>query len=228
VRILLTLLTLPVLLALCTLIAYRVPLPAALDGSRDSISAGAIGILGAGYLVGLSAYLFLSVRRAGCALDPVLTSSGLDAGWEFPLGRHYSGTLDGRTADVRYRPAYALQPARLDITVDAQAGQCLSACAGPQRPLLACRDCPRLEVPALRGIRVHARDQTRARALLARPEAQEPLTRLLDVRDTSGTRELYVQLKQVWFRAHLRRPAEAEIVAWLDDVLLLAGASEQI
>jgi hypothetical protein len=228
VRILFTLLALPVLLLLCALAAYRVPLPAALGGSRDLVAAAAAGLLGLGYLAGLLAYLSLFLRRAGRALDPVLTPSGLVAGWEFPLGRRYSGTLDGRGVEVRYRPAYALQPARLDVTVDAQPGQRLAASAGPQRPLLDCRDCPRLDVPELGSVRVYARDEARARALLARPEAQAALVRLLDAPAASGTRELYLQPERVWFRARLRRVMEAEVMAWLDDVLLLAGAGERI
>jgi hypothetical protein len=228
VRILFTLLALPILILLCALIAYRVPLPAALDGSRDRVAAIAAGLLGVGYLAGLLVYLSLSLRRAGRALDPALTPSGLVAGWEFPLGRRYSGTLDGRDVEVRYQPAYALQPAHLDVTVVAQPGQRLAASAGPQRPLLDCRDCPRLEVPGLRGVRVYAQDEARAHALLAHPEAQEALVRLLEAPDASGTRALYLQPERVWFRARLRRVTETEIVAWLDDVLLLAGAGERI
>jgi len=228
VRILFTLLALPVLLLLCALTVYRMPLPAALDGSRDLVAAVAAGLLGAGYLAGLLVYLALSLRRAGRVLDPVLTPSGLVAGGEFPLGRRYSGTLDGRGVELRYRPAYALQPARLDVTVDAQPGQRLAASAGPQRPLLDCRDCPRLDVPELGSVRVYARDEARARALLARPEAQEALMRLLEAPGASGTRELYLQPERVWFRARLRRVRETEVVAWLDDVLLLAGAGERI
>jgi hypothetical protein len=228
-RILILLLVLPALLALCAVTLYAIPLPVRWSASRDLIAAVGAGLLGAGYLAGLLVYLLVFLRRASRTLDPALLPLGLVARPEFPVGRRYSGAIDEHTVQVTYRPAYALQPANLDVTVFAQLGQQLAATAGPQRPLLDCRNCPRIEFPDLPGMQLYAADESRARALLAHPGVQSALIRLLDAPNASGTRELYVQPDRICFRARLRMSAE-QTVGWLNDVLpaLLAIAETPI
>jgi hypothetical protein len=222
-RILIALLALPVLLLLCILTVYRMPLPAALDGSRDLTAAVVAGFLGLGYLAGLLVFVLASLRRAGRALDPALFPLGFVPESTFSLQRGYAGQLDGRTVEIRYHPAYALQPATLDLTVRAQPGQRLAASTGLQRPLLDCRDCPRVEVSGLPGIQLYAADEAHARAWLAHPAVQPALLCALD---GPGVRELYLQADRVWLRAHLRMPGD-EIAAWMKDALPALAALAQ-
>jgi hypothetical protein len=215
VRILILLLVLPILLLLCVLTVYWMPLPAALSGSREQVAAAAAGLLGAGYLACLLSYLLLSLHRASRALDTTLLPLGLAARREFPMGRRYSGKIAGRDVEVLYRPAYALQAARLDVEVAAQLDLRLAATAGLQRPLLDRRNCPRIDTLGLPGIQVYAADEERARAWLAPSETQSILIFLLE---GPSTRELYVQPGRIWFCARLRTPAN-HTAAWLDDLL---------
>jgi hypothetical protein len=208
VRILIFFLVLPVLVFVCALIVYRMPLPARLDGSRDLIAAIAAGLTGMGALAGLVVYLLVSLRHASRILEPTLTGLGLDARWSL-LGRRYTGTLAERSTRVTYRPAFALQPARLDVSMAAQLDQRLAAGTGPQRPLLDCRDCPRLEVPGLPGIGIYAPDEARTRAWLDRPGVEPALFRALGGLGVSGTSELYLQPERLWLRARFRAPADA-------------------
>ena len=228
-RILILLLALPILLLLCALTAYRAPLPAALAGSRDLIAAASSGLLGLGYLAGLLVYLLVSLRRSGRTLDPVLLPRGLSPAWAPPLGRRYTGAREGRAVEVIYRPAFALQPANLDLTVQGPMGQRLALSAGPQRPLLDCRTCPRIKVPGLHGIQVYAGNEPRARAWLAQAPVRAALVRLLASPDAAGVRELYVQPERVWLRARLRGTG-SEIAVWVGDALpamcALSGAGE--
>jgi hypothetical protein len=218
VRVFFFLLPLPILILLCALTVYRMPLPAALAGSRDLVAAVAAGLIGMGYLGGLLVYLLFFLRRAGRALDPALAQGSLHPTWTPLGGRHYTGEINGRDVEARYRPAYALQPAHLDVTVHAPLGQRLALSTGSQRPLLDCRDCPRIEVPGLPGIRVYAADEFRAHAWLTQAPVQAALARLLAPADGAGVGELYVQPDQIWLRARLRM-AESELAAWAKDAL---------
>jgi hypothetical protein len=224
VRILLALLALPLLLLACALVAYRVPMPASLSGSRDLVAAVAAGIAGIGYLLGLGAYLLGSLRRSARALDPILEPLGLIGGPYAGFGRRYTGVLEGQEVEVRYLPAHRLQPARLDLAVEAEIG--VRMAVGRQRPLLDCRDCPRLALGDEFPYRVYARDEHAARRLLSGTAPRRALDRLMDV---PGAPTLYIQPGQAWLRARpwrtaaLPREAGPEIDGWLRALVRLAS-----
>jgi hypothetical protein len=217
-RILLVLLILPILLLVCALLAYRVPLPAALSGSRDLVAAITAGLAGAGYLLALVAYLLVVVRRSSRALDPVLEPLGLVARGHLVFGRRYAGVLDGRPIQVRYLPAQAMWPARLDLTVESGLGTRMAV--GSRRPLLDCRDCLPLHLGEDLPYRVYAQDQRAARDLFADRAVRAIVDRLMDAR---GGPELYVQPGRTWFRVQPRHPAPAEIKGWLSDLVSLSS-----
>jgi hypothetical protein len=222
VRILLLLLVLPVLLLLCILTVYRLPLPPLLSGSRDLVAALSAGLVGIGYLLALTFYLLWSLRHSAQALDPVLEPLGLVGRGYAGFGRQYAGVLEGRAVEVRYFPAQAMRAARLELAVEAQTGTRIAV--GWQRPLLDCRDCPQLDLGGGALYRVYAQDPLAARQWLADPETRATVDRLMDA---EGTPVLYVQPERLWFRVHPWQAAVRQIEDWLDDLLLLASAGEQ-
>ena len=145
-RILFLILVSPILLLLCALLFLWVPLPypfpPTLSAGRNQISAIVAGILGSGYLIGLTVYVVSSFRRAGRVLDPVLTSTGLGSESYLVFGRQYRGVIDGREVEVRFVPSQGARSAQLDTHVGAKLGARMAV--GQQRPLLYCRDCARL------------------------------------------------------------------------------------
>ncbi len=225
-RVLLLLLTLPVLLFTCALTMLWVPLPASLDGARDQVAAIVTGLVGAGTLVGVAVYVIASLQRASRSLDPVLTPMGLAAKPYALFGRQYRGLLQGRQVQVHYLPAQASRSARLDLTIDADLVARMAI--GRQRPLLDCRDCPRLDTNEadMGPLQVYAQEGTPARRLLADARARAAIRRLVDDPSSSGQQEIYVQPGRIWLRARPWQIAEGQIEAWLDDLLALAEAGE--
>ena len=230
-RILLLLLIPPILLFLCALITMWLPLPEpfppALSGGRNLISAVVTGILGIGYLLGLAVYVVFAFLRAGRVLDPLLASMGMASKNYLLFGRQYHGALEGREAEVSFMPSRALWPTQLNIYVKADIGTRVAM--GRQRPLLDCRDCARMDISAaeIPGLQVYAQEEGNASRLLTDAASREAMLRLLDDQDDYGFREVYLQPERVWLRAHPREMTAARFRQWLDDVLVLAEASER-
>lgn len=218
-RILLILVALAILLFLCILTAYRVPLPTSLHGSRDRIAAVTAGLVGLGGLATLVLYLIGSLRRSARALDPVLEPLGIVGSGYAGFGRRYTGILEGWEIEVRYFPAHGMRAGRLDLAVEGEWSTRMAV--GWQRPLLDCRDCPRLNLGKDLLYTVYAQDDRAARALLADPAARAALDRLMDAR---GGAALYVQPERLWFRVRPWRMEGAPIERWLQDLVCLAQA----
>jgi hypothetical protein len=216
VHILLWLLIVPIVLVICVTTAYRVPLPAALSGSRDLVAAISAGLLGMGYLLALAIYLLWLLRRSAQALDPVLEPLGLVGRGYAGFGRQYIGVLEGRAVEVRYFPAQAIRAARLDLVVEAQTGKRMAV--GRRRPLLDCRDCPRLDLGEAVPYQVYAQDDLAARRWFADPEVRAALDRLMRA---EGSPTLYVLPDRIWLRVQPWGVAGAEIEAWLWDLTCL-------
>jgi hypothetical protein len=230
----LLLLLLPVLLFGCALFMLRVPLPASLEGARNPVAAIVTGLVGAACLAGIVVYVIASLRGAGRSLDPVLATLGLAAKPHALYGRQYHGLLQGRRVQVHYLPAQASRSARLDLYLDAAVGTRMAI--GRRRPLLDCRDCPRLASPVgdaglgadLGPLRVYAEDETQARRLLADETVRAAIRRLLADPASPGPQELYIQPGRVWLRARPWRIGEGQIEAWLNALLALAEAGENL
>ena len=232
-RILLLLLALPVLIVACALLAMWLPLPhpfpPSMSQARNQLAAIATGIVGAVYLLGLAIYLVTGFLRAGRALDLALVRVGLAPESYMIFGRRYQGPVQGRQVVVTSLPARGISPAQLDIHVGAGVG--LRMAMGARRPLLDCRDCPRLRVDQTgwTDLHVYAEDAQTAQRLLADPEFGEAARRLLV--EGEGNREVYLQPDGVWLRAHPRASqqrlglAGADVERWLADLLALADAA---
>jgi hypothetical protein len=135
------------------------------------------------------------------------------------FGRRYTGIFKGREIEVQYTPPHAFQTARLNIRVQAKVGTRMAM--GRQRPLLDCRDCPRVLLAEETAYAAYAQDEEAARTLFADPAARAALDRLLEVEDTST---LYVQPSRLWFRTHPWRVNTPQVKRQLEDLMVLASA----
>jgi hypothetical protein len=230
VRIILLILLPPIILFVFALAMIVTPLPhpfpEAQSPERNRMAAITTGVLGAAYLVGLTVYAVSWFLQAGQALDSSLVPLGLTSEGYMGFGRQYRGEIKGRQVDVTYQPAQMIKPALLNIYVSTNAGT--QAALGPGKPLLDCRDCPKVavETPGLSQLHVAAQDEAWMRGLLADPANAAAASRLLGNQETLGLRELYIQPDRIWLRAHPKQVTEDQFQHWLDDLLTLAEAVE--
>ena len=230
-RILFLILVPPLLLFLCALLVMGAPLPhpfpPPLSEGREQIAAVLTGILGAGYLIGLAAYVIASFLRAGRALDSVLTAAGLVSEGYLAFGRRYRGVIQGREVEVAFLPSQGISAAQLNIYVRASLGTRVAAARG--KPLLDCAHCPRvnLEELPLDSFQIFSHDKERVRKLLSDPALRGALQRLLGAGDPAGSRDVYFQPGRVWLRARPRGLTEGLFRQWLDDLITSAEAGER-
>jgi hypothetical protein len=200
------------------------------------MAAIATGLLGMGYLVALAVYVFSAYLGAGRALDGVCASLGLTSESYWIFGRRYHGSVERERSHGRQQIDITFLPSRrpgasiLNIYVYARLGMRMAI--GQRRPLLDCRDCPRLDMddPALAHLEFFARDEVAARTLLADPAIRAALSRLMVRQELPGLgtafQELYVQPDRIWFRSHAQRVTEVQFRQWLDDLVALAQVGE--
>jgi hypothetical protein len=93
---------------------------------------------------------------------------------------------------------------------------------GRQRPLLDCRDCPRVDLGNNSPYAVYTQDEQAARRTFADAAFRVPVDRLMGGR---GSPVLYVQPDQFWFRVRATHVAEEGTEGWLQDLLRLAAVS---
>jgi hypothetical protein len=187
------------------------------------MAAALTGVLGLGYLVGLTVYLVFWVRQAACVLDRVLTPMGLTSEPHMVVGRSYRGMIEGRAIEIVFMPAYAIAPALLSVSIAADLGTRMAV--GRRRPRLDCTDCARVGAVGwgLEDLCVVAEDGESARRLLATPRFRAALMRLLADRG-AGLREIYVQPGRVWLRARPRHMTAELFRDVLDDLRKLTEA----
>ena len=217
-----------VLIFACALLMIWAPLPRpfppALSGARNKVAAIVTGVLGLGYVIGLTVTLVSAFAHGGRALDPAFTAAGLAPSSHLLFGRQYQGMIEGYPVDVTVMPPYRFQPAIVEIRIGAAVGTTIAA--GHSKPLLDCRGCPALHLdqPGLAHIEAYARDPARALDLLADEQVAAALRELMADPEGAGTRELYLQPERVWLRAHSRTLDPVRVGAWLDALLALAQA----
>lgn len=199
------------------------PFPPAGSNARNLIAAALTGILGFGYLAGLAVYLVVWLSRVTRALDPLLTSRGLEAGGSAILGREYHGQIEGCQVDVHFTPPAGTQRGLLQVYFAAQVDTC--AAFGVEKPLLDCGDCELIELHPLelRHLQVLAQDPAWVHSWVADPTVCEALARLMGDHQALGLRELYLQPGKVWLRARpTAQVGAAHVGQWLDALLTLA------
>jgi hypothetical protein len=192
------------------------------------MAAIATGILGAGYLMGLTVYVIASLLRAGRVLDPVFKPAGWVSESYLAFGRRYRGVIHGREVEVTFLPSQGVSAAQLNVYVSASLSTRVAIARG--KPLLDCGDCPRvnLDESPLGGFQVHSRDGEHAHRLLADSKVRDALERLLDGGEVAGTWEMYLQPERVWLRARPHGLTEELFRQWLDDLTALAEAGDKV
>jgi len=233
-RIILLLLLPPILLFGFALILMWLPLPSsfpvALSQGRNLIAAAMTGLLGIGYIVGLTLYLISSVRQAGRILDPLFASRGLASQSYLGLGRQYHGVVKDRLVEVNFTKGRVFQPDLLNLYVSADLG--VRVAMGKQRPLLDCRDCSRVVVgePGLNDrLEIYSESEAWVRDLLGESTVRSLVSRLMGNQKEHGFREIYLQPERIWLRAHpSSQVTEDDIEQWFDDLVALAEAAESL
>ncbi len=113
------------------------------------------------------------------------------------------------------------------MTIEAHPG--IRMAIGSHRPLLDCRNAPRLllDDTDLAKCHIHAEDQQRARHLLADQAVRSAFGQLLAELSDTNSWEVYIQPERVWARIRVYRLDEEMVVRWLDALALLAAACEK-
>jgi len=211
---------------ICALVLLLSPLPPGFpppsSPARNRMAAIMTGIVAMGGLVWLAASVTGAVRGAGLILDPLLAGRGLTGHPHLVLGRRYTGMAGAQRVEVTYLPAAGLQPAQVDLYVYTDLGS--RAALGSERPLLDCRDCPRviLAEPPWHLLHIHAADESWIRAWLSGVDSGSVLHRLVDDLADAGSWALYVQPDRLWLHVRAHGLAPARFEAWLDGLLRLA------
>jgi len=219
-----------VLLFCCALIMLWAPLPGPfpepLSKGRNLTAAILTGLLGMGYIVGLTVYVVTSALRTGHVLDGWAAAHDLTAQNYMIFGRRYRGALDGRAVTIEFVPARVPGPPLLDVYLETNAPA--RAAIGRQQPLLDCRQCPRVPVddPSLAGVGIWSDDETFARRLLADASGKDALIDIM-AQGGAGFRELYIQPERLWLRAHPRQLNDEIFQLWFDALTTLSQSIER-
>ncbi len=179
----------------------------------------------------------LSVWRRGSWLDGVFAPLGLKGSLYMLRGRQYRGTVHplagtgGREVDIRFYQGPTLDMyvttsvmTRLSVAEKAAVIPGLAQAFG-REPLV-------LDDPALSDLSVFALDVDWTRSLLAQPEAQAALARLMKASNWAYLRQIYLQPGMFLFKLYRNRgtfrydisPEEGR--QWLEDLMTLARVAE--
>lgn len=134
----------PALLFAGALLVSLIPLPHALDRSRNLVAAVGCGTLGGVYLVVLAGLLIWWLLSYPQNADPAFARPGLEASAYALFGRQYHGQTHGRSADAYYIPPHRLNPGSLEVHLCTTLQTRLTISTG--RPLHGCEGCQPLDL----------------------------------------------------------------------------------
>jgi hypothetical protein len=175
----------------------------------------------------------LSVWRRARWLDAVFAPLGLKGNLYMLQGRQYRGLVQGREVDIRFYqgPTFDLYvttplPTRFNVAERAAVIPGL-AHAFNREPLV-------LDDPVLNDLSVFAMDEGWTRLLLAQPEAQTALARLMKASHWAMFRQVHLQPGAFLFKLYRNTgmfrydisPEEGR--QWLDDLMTLARVAESL
>ncbi len=222
---------LPIVLFGVALLILWIPLPPAFPEAfsqgRNLMAAVLTGLLGLGYLGGITVYVISSFSRAGQALDILCEAEGLSPQGASLWGRRCQGNVQNHTVTLHFNPAQGVRAAKLDIYVAAESHARIAL--GMKRPLLDCRQCEAITLkgPEWADIHILAADPEQACAWLTQSQVQDVITSLLNSSQQLGSRDVYIQPERIWLRAHLSaNVTEKAIQEWLRNLLTLADLKE--
>ncbi len=200
------LLLLPAGVITLVLICYGLPLPSAFPPpwtSGRSLAAAIITTLfGFSGLVWLLASIVRGVKLSGAIMDGSLDALGLDLKTTRLFYRRYQGLVHGRAVDLMMRPAYRLEPWRIEITLKANAG--INLAIGNRRPLLAGAGSSHLNYnkAPFSALSISAADHDQAICFLSDLQTIDVFNRLIESLKGSTGWEIYLQPAKL--RANIR------------------------
>lgn len=181
---------------------------------------------------GVVAWVILARRKRW--LDEVFAPLGLTGSPYTFGGRQYHGQIEDRQVDVFFTRGPSLD-IRLSTSLHTRFG--VSEASGDTTLLARMLGHEPLALgdPALEGLAVYALDEAWTRALLAHPQAQPALRRLLNAAESwAAMRIVRLDPERLQFRLYRSKnlfrygftPEEAR--QWLDDLLTLAHSAEAL
>ena len=185
------------------------------------------GLVAMAYLAGFTVYLVMRVIRAGRSLDDVFAAAGLSFVRRMGVACVYEGPIDGRKLSATFFPAYRFQPWRMEFVIEAKPR--VRMALGSTRPLLDCRQAPRLEYdrPGFERIHIHTEQAEATGVLLNSSAVREALDPLVADWNREGSWELYMQPDRLTLRYHTDRLNAAAVPGWLARLVKLAQACEE-
>ena len=227
-KILLLILLIPVIIISIVLIINILPLPDAIDGSRDQIGAVAAGFFSFLYLVWIFFYTLYSFRRAGRVFDDLCLGSGLNGESWGIFGRKYSGILGERKIVIEYFPPRMIQRALLNIYVDALIVKEFTI--SRRKPLLGStknRGAPCPEISGLPGdYKIYSEDCKKIFAIISKHEFKKALESILSGDYGNTLKQVYFESDRIWLRERLSRLSVEALNDYIKNLLALANEAE--
>jgi len=204
------------------------PLPDAIDGSRDQVGAIAAGFFSFLYLIWIFFYTINSFRRAGKVFDDLCPGLGLKGESLGIFGREYSGILSERQIVIEYFPPRTIQRALLNIHVEAPLVQ--EFIISRQRPLLGSannRGTSCQEIVDLPGdYKIYSGDCKKTFAIISKHEFKKALGSILSGDHGSSFKQIYFESDRIWLRQrHPILPVEV-LKDYIKNLLVLANEAE--
>lgn len=226
-KILLLILLIPVIIISIVLIINILPLPDAIEGSRDQIGAIAAGFFSFLYLVWIFFYTIHSFRRAGRVFDDLCLGLGLKSTNMGIFGRKYSGILNERQIVMDYFPPRMIQRALLNIYVEASLVQEFTV--SKRRPLLGGAKnrilCP--EIVSLGGdFKIYSGDCKVVFTIISGPEFKKALESILSGGHSNSFKQIYFESDRIWLRERLSRLSVEALKSYIKNLLVLASETE--
>jgi hypothetical protein len=227
-KIILLIILIPVIILSIVLIMNVLPLPDAIDGSRDQIAAIAAGFFSFLYLTLIFFYTIYSFRRAGRVFDDLCFGLGLKGESFGIFGRKYSGILSERQVVIEYFPPKMIQRALLNIYIDALSTQEFTI--SRRKPLLGStknRGAPCPEISGLPGdYKIYSEDCKKIFAIISKYEFKKALGIILSRSYGNTLKQVYFESDRMWLRQRYSRLSVEVLKDHIKNLLILANEVE--
>ena len=197
---------LPVGIISLALLCYGLPLPSAFPppwtSGRSLFAAIVTALFGFSGLAWILYSIVSGVKTSGAALDSPLAALGLNLKTARLFYRHYQGLVHGKTANLIIRPAYRLEPWRIEIALEANAGTILAV--GNRRPLLTGKGSSPLLINSMpfSTLSVSAANHEQATSFLLSLQTIAIFNRFIESLKSATGWEIYLETAKV--RANIR------------------------
>ena len=228
-KILLMILLIPVIILTIALVMNIIPLPEAIDGSRNMIAAVSAGFFSFLYLVWLLVYITYSFRKAGRIFDDLCFKKGLEATSMGFYGRKYSGKINGKKIVIEYFPPRMIQRALLNVFLETRIenGFVISI----KRPLLGevtKRSGPCQEISRIAGYyNIYSENCKKAFKIISDPDIKKAIEPILSSNDHGNSlKQIYFEDQKIWSRERLSMPSTSQLEDHIKNLLILADKLE--